>query len=118
MLQDSSQPASSRLGVTTAARGKSACTSAPTVSWAISRSPLVATMTGSSTTLFRACRPMASATTRTTSGECSMPIFTASTPMSSTTASICARSISGGTPWMSRTPRVFCAVMAVMAVMP
>jgi hypothetical protein len=47
-----------------------------------------------------------------------MPIFTASTPMSSTTASICARSMSGGTPWMARTPCVFCAVMAVIAVMP
>ncbi|MNR53043.1 hypothetical protein D3C85_1729890 [compost metagenome] len=61
---------------------------------------------------------MASATTRTVSGEASMPIFTASTPMSCTTASIWALSISAGMAWMARTPQVFCAVMAAMAVMP
>ena len=47
-----------------------------------------------------------------------MPILTASTPMSCTTASIWALSISGGMPWMPVTPQVFWAVMAVMAVMP
>ncbi len=47
-------------------------------------------MTGSSTTCSIWWRAMALTTTRTTSGECSMPILTASTPMSSTTASICA----------------------------
>ena len=47
-----------------------------------------------------------------------MPILTASTPMSPATASICAASNSGGGAWMAVTPQVFCAVMAVMAVMP
>ena len=57
-------------------------------------------------------------TVRTVSAECNMPILTASTPMSSTTASIWSASIFKGTAWMARTPCVFCAVSAVMAVMP
>jgi hypothetical protein len=47
-----------------------------------------------------------------------MPILTASTPMSSTTASIWSARMASGTAWMERTPSVFCAVSAVMAVMP
>jgi hypothetical protein len=58
------------------------------------------------------------ATVRTVSAECSMPIFTASTPMSSTTASIWSMRICDGTAWIERTPSVFCAVSAVIAVMP
>jgi len=61
---------------------------------------------------------MAQATTSTTSGACSMPILTASTPMSSSTAASWAFRKAGGTPWMPLTPSVFCAVRAVIAVMP
>ena len=61
---------------------------------------------------------MAAATACTTGASCSMPIFTASTPMSSATASICCASSSGGSAWIARTPTVFCTVMAVIAVMP
>ena len=45
-----------------------------------------------------------------------MPIFTASTPMSLMTASICARITSAGIGWMASTPSVFWAVTAVTAV--
>ena len=47
-----------------------------------------------------------------------MPIFTASTPMSSTTARTWATMKSPGTVWMPVTPTVFCAVRAVIAVIP
>ncbi len=47
-----------------------------------------------------------------------MPVFTASQPMSETTASICAVTISAGTTCTPETPRVFCAVIAVMADVP
>ena len=47
-----------------------------------------------------------------------MPIFSASAPMSSITAQICAFRMSAGTPWIALTPSVFCAVIAVIAVMP
>ena len=46
-----------------------------------------------------------------------MPILMASTPMSLTTLSICASTISVGTWWTPCTPSVFCAVIAVIAVM-
>ncbi len=38
--------------------------------------------------------------------------------MSSTTARTCATIISGGTAWTAVTPTVFCAVIAVIAVIP
>jgi len=106
------------LGVISATRGNSSRTSTCTAVWSISTAPLVATMTGPNTTCVRPCRSMASATVRTMSGACSMPIFTASTPMSSTTASIWSRSSCTGRSWMARTPSVFCAVIAVMPKQP
>jgi hypothetical protein len=45
-----------------------------------------------------------------------MPIFTASAPMSPRQASICAPTISGDRTSIAVTPRVFCAVTAVIAV--
>jgi hypothetical protein len=48
----------------------------------------------------------------------SIPILTASTPMSCATARTCARISSGETASTAVTPTVFCAVMAVTAVMP
>jgi hypothetical protein len=50
------------------------------------------------------------------SGEPIMPIFTTSTPISPTTDSICASTISAGTGMTRCTPSVFCAVIAVIAV--
>ena len=48
----------------------------------------------------------------------SIPVFTASTPISDTTASICAAIKSGETSCTAVTPSVFCAVTAVIADMP
>ena len=48
----------------------------------------------------------------------SMPIFTAPTARSENTASICAAMKSGGTSWMPATPKVFCAVSAVITEAP
>jgi hypothetical protein len=47
-----------------------------------------------------------------------MPVFTARTSRSSSTASTCATTFATGTPWTSRTPVVFCAVRAVIALAP
>src|SRR3954453_7715926 len=47
-----------------------------------------------------------------------MPILTASTPMSSATARTCSTMNSPGTGWIAVTPTVFCAVSAVIAVIP
>ena len=47
-----------------------------------------------------------------------MPIFTASTPMSLATARTCSTMNSPGTACTPVTPSVFCAVNAVIAVMP
>src|SRR5262249_26457787 len=51
-----------------------------------------------------------------TSASCSMPVFRASAPMSSSTTSICCRMKSGAIGKTPNTPSVFCAVNAVTAV--
>jgi hypothetical protein len=56
------------------------------------------------------------ATASTISALPSIPILIAATSKSNSTASICATTISGGARWVARTPRVFCAVRAVIAV--
>ena len=48
----------------------------------------------------------------------SIPIFTASAPMSDSTASICARTKAGGTSCTPCTPTEFCAVSAVTTEVP
>ena len=48
----------------------------------------------------------------------SIPVLAASTPRSSTTASIWARTMPTGISWMSVTVTVFWAVMAVIAEVP
>ncbi len=110
--------ASARFGVTTVASGSNCSMSAVTASSSISRLPLVAIITGSSTTCrgFH-CRSL----TATVSMICefmSIPIFTASGVMSLITASIWSPTTSGVTAKMLRTPVVFCAVTAVITVMP
>ena len=77
--------------------------------------PLVATMTGSNT-IGTVSRFRYSATALAVSAEPIMPIFTASTPMSRTTASIWAITMSVGIRCTASTPSVFCAVTAVIAV--
>ena len=83
----------------------------------MSRAPLVATMTGSTTT-FLACQARSRAPMTAMSGaEETMPIFTASGGMSSNTASICWARKVGVASKMARTPVVFWAVRAVRALM-
>ena len=85
------------------------------VSASANAAPLVAIMTGSNTigTVRASSR---SATTAAIAGEPSMPIFTASTPISEIQASICAAISSGESASTAVTPSVFCAVIAVIAV--
>ena len=111
--------ASGRFGVTRSTCGRRRSRSTATASSAISRSPLVATITGSSTTGIPApCRASPSATAAMMSGRDSIPIFTAPTDRSENTLSICRVTNSAGTSWMAWTPRVFCAVRAVTTLAP
>ena len=60
--------------------------------------PPLAAMTGSTTNgTSGAIRASTSTTVQTTAGECSMPVLTASAPMSASTTSICCATNSGGT---------------------
>ncbi len=110
--------ASGRLGVTTRARPRSSRRSVAIASGASSLSPEVATITGSSTTFVGFQRSSPAATASITPARASMPIFTAPTARSENTASICAVTKAGGTSWIAVTPRVFCAVSAVMTDAP
>ncbi len=87
-------------------------------SGASSRSPEVAIITGSSTTLRAFQRSSPPATASITSVRESMPILTASTARSENTAPICAVTNSAGTSWIALTRSVFCAVSAVMTLAP
>jgi hypothetical protein len=104
--------------VTISASGIRWVFSAATASSRSSLSPLCATITGSST--MRATRYSCSlrATVSISSGENSMPIFTASAPTSGSTASSCWATKSTGAAWIAATPCVFCAVSAVITLMP
>ncbi len=109
--------------MTTVARGSSSSTSAPRASGASSSAPDSATITGSSTTGTRppGCSPSSSsawATASIVATDPSMPILTASTPMSCATARTWARIISGSIACTPVTPTVFWAVIAVIAVIP
>ena len=74
-------------------------------------------MTGSTTSGTR-CASRKSATVSIIRAEKSIPVFAASTPMSSKTASSCAVTNSGGSSWIAVTPAVFCAVSATIALIP
>ena len=112
-----STSASGRLGVMRAAIGRSVSRSAASASVSSSRCPPLATITGSTTSGTPAAyRAMPAATTAITSALCSMPVFTASAPMSLSTTSICWAMKEGSMPITPCTPSVFCAVSAVMAV--
>ncbi len=99
------------------AYGSSACRAASADSCS-SRSPLVATMTGSRTTTPGRVFSSQVRTASITEASPSIPILTASMVMSWLMASSWAvRKAAGGT-CTALTPRVFCAVRAVMAAMP
>ena len=115
--RSASASASGRFGVTTVASGNSRATSASTASSSSSFAPELATITGS-TTSGTGCASRKSATVSISSREKSIPVFAASTPMSSKTASSCAPTKPGGSSWTAVTPDVFCAVSATIALMP
>ena len=81
--------------MTRVATGSSRSRSAATASGASSESPCLLTPTGSTTT-GTPTRPSTSATAATSAVEASMPVFTASTPMSDSTLSSWARTASAG----------------------
>ena len=112
--------ASGTLGVTTVARGSESSTSAACASSSSSRAPDSATMTGSTTTgVPAASRSSASATARDGRALPSMPILTASTPMSvDHRAHLRDDHRRRDRLDRGRRATVFCAVIAVIAVMP
>src|SRR5215207_273318 len=112
-------PSSVRFGVSTVASGTISCRTAAMASPASNASPCLDTDTGSTTTGTPAGRVRSSpATNRTMSADASMPVFTASTPMSSTTLRNCASTCSAGSSQAPWTPRLFCAVIAVSTLIP
>ena len=115
--EPASASASRRFGVTTVASGNSRATSVSTASSWSSRAPELATITGSTTSGTR-WLSRKSATVSISARENSIPVFAASTPMSSKTASSCARTNSGGSSCTAVTPSVFCAVSATSTLMP
>src|SRR5712691_1430356 len=113
-----STPASWRFGVTTVASGRISLTSAARASGSSSGSPDLAIITGSSTIWSCPCALRRLATSAMIGAVESMPIFTASAPKSESTEWICVPMNSGGrlkTPW---TPTEFCAVTAVITLIP
>ena len=77
-----STSASGRLGVTTRARCSSDARTAWTASASSRRSPLLATITGSTTRFGSSSASMAATTASTVAAVASIPVFTASQPMS------------------------------------
>src|SRR3989442_12492889 len=110
--------ASGMFGVTISARGRRLAFIVVTASSSRRRVPLLETITGSTTRLGARCLLSAAATAWTMAVLASMPVLTASKPMSWATASICAATTSGSILWMRVTPTVFCAVTAVIADVP
>jgi 1-deoxy-D-xylulose 5-phosphate reductoisomerase len=101
------EDASGMFGVTTVALRMIMSRSSPTACSSSRRAPDSDTITGSTTTGASGIRSSALATASIVGWSPSMPIFTASTPMSSATALTCATITSGGTAWTAVTPTVF-----------
>src|SRR3954447_10761412 len=111
--------ASGTFGVATAARGRMSSTSASRASGARRTAPDSATITGSTTSgVSGSASSRARATASTVGASLSMPSLIARGGRSSRIARTCASMISGGTGWTAVTPTVFCAVIAVMALVP
>ena len=86
-------------------------------------SPCIDAATGSTTSGVRPSLPIpvrsqASAIAWMIGVVASIPVLTASSPMSVATASICAATVSGGSVCTPVTPREFCTVTAVTATQP
>ncbi|EJF05943.1 hypothetical protein ThvES_00019930 [Thiovulum sp. ES] len=81
-------------------------------------SPLFALMTGSTTSFSILFFKMLSATAAIMFSFESIPVFADETPISSHITSICLCTVSGGRSKTSKTPKVFWAVMEVMALVP
>ena len=113
-----SRVSSGIFGVTTSASGSSRSTSVSMASAARSGAPLVATITGSTTTCAAWYSWSFAAIVSMSAHDDVMPILTARGGMSVNTASSSAARNSGATSAVARTPCVFCAVSAVMALMP
>src|SRR5882672_4092789 len=112
-----STSASGRFGVTRAAIGSSMSRRAASASLSNSRWPPLAIITGSTTSgTPGACFFSEDATVAITSALCSMPVLSASAPMSLSTTSICWAMKAGSTATTPCTPSVFGAVRAVIAV--
>ena len=109
---------SGTFGVITSANGNSSVRKAWLASSCIRLLPLVATMTGS-TTIFSALYSISfSAMTLMIAAFDTMPIFTASGRISLKTQSSCCATNSGVTSMIPATPVVFCAVNAVITLIP
>ena len=108
---------SGMFGVTTSAMAQyshMACSA----SGASSRSPLVATMTGSTTSVVGRCSANQLWTVSMIATSASIPVLTASRWTSSATAASWSRRNSTGGTWMLRTPVVFWATSEVTTVIP
>ena len=114
----SSNSASGRLGVITVASGSNRVRSASSASASSRRAPLVATITGSTTTCGGRWRSSARATASITPALASMPSLTAPMRKSSKQASICASRKPVGGRCTAVTPRVCWAVSAASADRP
>ena len=118
MFRSASRRASGKLGVMSVLRGASSCNNTAAALCSIRVVPVVAVTTGSSTTKGMACVCSACVSARMPGASGTIPILAASQPTSDKMESICVRSIAAGVGTMDCTPTVFCAVKAVMAVMP
>ena len=108
--------ASGMFGVITVARGSKRSFKVKIASSLISLAPLVATITGSTTTFLKLNSLIESAIALMSAEEETIPTLTAAGKMSVATAAICAFKKSGETSIMSVTPVVFWAVKAVTAL--
>ena len=113
-----SASASGTFGVMTVARGRSSLSRASWASGTSRRLPEVATITGSTTIFDGLYFRSFSAITQINSAEETIPIFTASGMMSVKTLSSSWPTKSTGASWIACTPRVFCAVSAVITLIP
>lgn len=110
--------ASGIFGVSTSASGITVSIKVETAVGFINGQPFLAYITGSITTFWGLYCNSFFATAFIHSGVESIPIFTASTSISSNTASICFSIISGVISWMSITRLVFSATTETITLIP
>ena len=100
------------------ARGRSCSRIARNAAGWSKRAPLVATITGSTISGGRCAPPNQLATSRIIPADNSIPVLIARGGSSAKTASSCCLTIAGVAACIARTPRGFCAVRQVMALVP